>query len=256
MAKASKATVQVKKKRWTMIYAPKLFNEMPLGETYVLEPKEALGKVVRVSVMQITGESQKQYISAGFMVTDVAGDKILTRIHDYRILPSALRRLVRRSKDKFEDSIIVTCSDAKLMRIKPFVVARHKAKGSIMTALRKATREVLVKYAAGVTAEQLYTDVISSKLQRTLHDTIRKTYPIGACEIKTLELLKGEGKVPVLPVETKTEAPKTETTEPVAQDAVEEIADEATAEEAAEETVEETADETAEENGAKPSEGV
>jgi small subunit ribosomal protein S3Ae len=199
MAKATKATVQVKKKRWVTIIAPKLFNEMPLGESYLLEPKDAIGRTVRVSVMQITGEPQKQYISAGFQIVDVQGEKLLTAIKYYKILPSALRRLVRRNKDKFEDSMIVTCADGKLMRIKPYVVARYKTKGSILTGLRKVTREAVVRYAVTVTAEQLYADVITSKLQRAVHDAIRKTFPIGACEIKTLELLKGEGKKPVLP---------------------------------------------------------
>ena len=240
MAKASKATVQVKKKRWCTIVAPKLFNEMPLGETYVLEPKDAIGKPIRVSVMQITGEPQKQYISAGFVITDIVGDRLQTTIKSYKILPSALRRLVRRAKDKFEDSMIVTCADGRLVRIKPFVVTRYKTKGGIMTGLRKATRETIVRLAASVTAEQLFVDVITSKLQRALHDIIRKTYPIGACEIRWLEILPGMGTKPVLPPAPAEVKPEVKEEAHQAEDAAEEDAEDvAEAAEPAAETPEE-----------------
>jgi len=210
MAKASKATVQVKKKRWVTIVAPKLFNEMPLCESYLLEAKDAIGRTVRVSVMQITGEPQKQYVTAGFTITGLVGDKLTTSIKSYKILPSALRRLVRRNKDKFEDSLTVVCSDGMRARVKPFVVARHKARNSILTALRKGVREAVTAYALGVTGEQLFADTIAGKLQHSCHDSIKKTYPVGAFEIRWL-LMLGMGPKPEVPVKVEAkEEPKVE----------------------------------------------
>ncbi|MEK6822580.1 MAG: hypothetical protein AABY13_02030 [Nanoarchaeota archaeon] len=202
MAKASKATVQVKRKRWVPIIAPKLFNEMQLGESYLLEPKDAVGRTVRVSVMQLTGEPQKQYISAAFTITDVQGDKLRTEIKSYKILASALRRLVRRNKDKFEDSFLVTSADGRSMRVKPFVVTRFRSNGGILTALRKVVRIKFTEIAAATKSEQFYADVITGKVQQGVQDALKKTYPVGACEVRWLELL---GAAPV-----STEAPTVE----------------------------------------------
>lgn len=200
MAKATKATVQVKKKRWVQILAPKMFNEVPMGETYITEPAEAVGRAISVSVMILTGEPGKQYISAGFDIIDAAGEKLHTAIRSYKILPSALRKLVRRNKDKFEDSFVCETADKKLMRLKPFVVTRNKTTGSRMAALRKATRERTAQLVAPLTAEQLFGEIIGGKIQKGIFDSIRKTYPVGAVEFRWAQLLPAGTKVAVIPV--------------------------------------------------------
>jgi ribosomal protein S3AE len=206
MAKATKATVQVKKKRWVQILAPKMFNEIPMGDTHITEPAEAVGRAISVSVMTLTGEPGKQYISAGFIITDAAGEKLHTAIRSYKILPSALRKLVRRNKDKFEDSFACMTADKKIMRLKPFVVTRNKTTGSVMAALRKATRERVAQLVAPLTVEQVFGEIIAGKVQKAVFDSIRKTYPIGAVEFRWVQLLPDNTRIgiqPVVPIKEK-----------------------------------------------------
>ena len=216
MAKATKAAVQVKKKRWVPILAPKMFNEISMGDTYITEPAEAVGRAISVSVMTLTGEPGKQYISAGFVITDAAGEKLHTAIRSYKILPSALRKLVRRNKDKFEDSFACMTADKQIMRMKPFVVTRNKTTGSVMAALRKATRDRVAQLVAPLTAEQLFGEIIGGKLQKAVFDTIRKTYPIGAVEFRWVRMLPADSKVaiqPVVPVKEEKKKAKIEEAE-------------------------------------------
>jgi small subunit ribosomal protein S3Ae len=200
MAKATKATVQVKKKRWVQILAPKMFNEVSMGETYITAPQDAVGRNISVSVMILTGEPGKQYISAGFDIVDAVGEKLHTAIRSYKILPSALRKLVRRNKDKFEDSFVCETADKKLMRLKPFVVTRNKTTGSRMAALRKATRERTAQLVAPLTAEQVFSEIIGGKIQKGIFDIVRKTNPVGAVEFRWAQLLPAGTKVGIIPV--------------------------------------------------------
>jgi ribosomal protein S3AE len=258
MAKATKATVQVKKKRWVQILAPKMFNETPIGDTHITEPGEAVGRNISVSIMTLTGEPGKQYISAGFLITDAAGEKLHTSILSYKILPSALRKLVRRNKDKFEDSFACMTTDKKLMRMKPFVVTRNKTTGSVMAALRKATRERVAQLVAPLTVEQVFGEIIGGKMQKAVFESIRKIYPIGAVEFRWVQLLPEGTKIaiqPVVPIketkkEVKEEAKAEEAEGPIDQAAEAEAAqaakakveeDKAAVEEQAEETAEESA---------------
>lgn len=233
MAKASKSTVQAKKKRWVSIIAPKVFNEVELGHTYVNEPQEAIGRIVKVSVMQLTGEPQKQYVSLGFEIMGFMGERLTTSIRYYKILPNALRRLVRRRKEKFDESVIATTKDGKRVIIKPFVVTRYKCTGSILAALRNAVRKSAVDIAATYEHEQFFLDTITGKVQKGMYDGLSKIYPIGACEIRWAELIDGAvlkdgSEAPA------TEAPKEEPPAVEAEDA-EESAEESEAEESEDE---------------------
>jgi len=214
MATASKAAA-VKRKRWVTITAPKLFNEAPIGESYVLEPSELIGKVVRTSISSLTGESSRQYTSAGFAITGAVGDKLTTQIKYYKVLPSSLRRLVRRGKERMDESFVVTCKDGKQYRVKPFVVARSKMTGSTLAAMRKAIQETFVKNAASNTHEQYFLDIITNKVQRATVDSVRKVYPLSSLEVRWLELLPGTVEAPVVKEEEKTE--KKQETKPEAE---------------------------------------
>lgn len=238
MAKASKSTAQVKKKRWVSIIAPKVFNEVELGHTYVNEAQEAIGRIVKVSVMQLTGEPQKQYVSLGFEIMAASGERLMTSIRYYKILPNALRRLVRRRKEKFDESVIATTKDGKRVIIKPFVVTRYKCTGSILAALRNAVRKSAVEIAATLDHEQFFLDTINGKVQKGMYDGLDKIYPIGACEIRWAELIDGAV------VKDGSEATTTATEAPPAEPpAVEAVSEAESVEDAAEEAEDEESEE-------------
>lgn len=187
----------VKKKRWLPIVAPKSFNEEPVGETFAAEPAEAVGRTVSVSLMALTGDPQRQHVTIVFKIAGHEGDKLTTDIIGYRILPSALKRLVRRSRDKLDDSFEAVTKDGKKVRIKPVLVCRSKASGSVTAALRKNVRASVANILAVTSYDEFLHDLISGKFQRTVAESVRKIYPLSACEIRWMEHV-GVGVPPVV----------------------------------------------------------
>jgi ribosomal protein S3AE len=215
MAKAKKKAVKgAVKKKWVKIVAPKIFNSEFLGETYVYDTREAIGKPMKLNLMTLTKNPKKQGINVGFVVNGQHEDRLTTEITSFRMMPSVVRRMVRRGKEKIEDSFICTTMDKRKIRIKPFVVTRNKAKGSVTTSLRKMMKQFVVNSAAKSNYDSFVKAIVDSKLQREMNETLSKTFPLSRCEIRWLILLSKEAPAPKqeekAPAEPKQEEKKEE----------------------------------------------
>lgn len=192
MAKSKSAAVVIKKKRWVRIIAPVLFNSQIIGESFVAEPADLVGRCVSVSLMILTGDPQRQSSVAKFKITGVEKDVVNTEFLGYALLPSATKKLMRRAREKVDDSFLLGTADNKVVRVKPYVVTRGRTTGGVMATMRKLTRAYLARAVSKLSFEQLITEIIGKKLQHGLGQVLRKVYPIGACEIRGFEIVSAE----------------------------------------------------------------
>jgi ribosomal protein S3AE len=193
MSKApAKAVNIVKKKRWVAILAPKLFNEQLLGESYVEEPSNLVGRCVSVSLMTLTGDPQKQNVSVSFKIVAVQNDMVTTELTGYKLLPAAAKKMMRRKRNKIEDSFIVESADKKIIRVKPLIVTRGNTTGSVLATMQKLERAFIAKLISQSDVDSLIRDIVQKKLQSSLSQLLRRLYPVGACEIRMLEVIPVE----------------------------------------------------------------
>jgi ribosomal protein S3AE len=216
MAKgATAAAVVVKKKKWVAIRAPKLFNEQVIGESFVGEAQELVGRNVTVSLMVLTGDPQKQTVNVSFKITGVKDNAAFCELIGYQVLPSAAKKLMRRQRSKIDDSFIVETADKKYIRVKPLIVTKGRTTHSTMAAMRKLERAYIAKTISKMDFENFVREVVQKKLQHGLGQLLRLLYPIGACEIRMLELIPAEkikelGLKITMPPEKMPELPKKE----------------------------------------------
>ncbi|MEM4263480.1 MAG: hypothetical protein QW666_01115 [Candidatus Woesearchaeota archaeon] len=189
MAKTKGPTVFVQKKKWVTIVSPALFNEKEIGETHLTEIKDAIGRKVSVSLMTLTGDPQKQSIYVQFLIKNAVGEKLLTEIVGWELLPSAARKLMRRSRSKIEDSYVVQTEDGKKLRIKPLLITRSRAKGGVVARIRHELKLNIEKILAKTKYEQFIRDLVTKKFQRTLADGLKKIYPVAVLEIRMFRLV-------------------------------------------------------------------
>ena len=189
MVTKAKAAI-IKKKRWATIIAPKIFDEQPLGETYVSEFSEALGKDISVSLTTITGDPQKQNIILTFTMTGKTQQAITTTPIGYRLTPAAARKTMKRAKSKVEESFKLTTSDNKAIIIKPLLVTKNRTKGAVLRNLRRTLKAQVTKKVTTTTLENILLDLVTHKLQKELHDVLKKIYPLSTCEIRCFTLVK------------------------------------------------------------------
>lgn len=221
--KSQQSASKGKKKKWYTILAPANFDNKELGDSLVLEPENLMGKKIKVNLMTLTNDIKKQNIRLKFEVTEIKESKGLTTPTEFELSPALIKRYVRRKKDRLDESLVYMTKDEKKVRIKPFVLTRNNITGSLKKEIRKILKLTLQKIIASRNYLDLYTDLISYRIQKELRDNINKVVPIKNSEIRILQLEKSTTKLSIMPneeakvkeEEEETEAEAEETTEKV-----------------------------------------
>jgi ribosomal protein S3AE len=255
-AKKTKAIKEIKK-RWLGIVAPEIFNRQPLGDSLVEEQTGLMGKVMLVNLMDLTKSIKQQNINLRLKVVETKDNLGLTEVIGYEMNSSSIKRMVRRDIEKLDDSFVLSTSDGKFIRIKPLVIARSAANSSVKKALRKETRNFLIREIGKMTFEAFLKEVVSNHLQTELSKRLNKIYPMRTATIRRFDVvdnIKGK-KLPTAEEEAAIakdeEIPAEETEEGTEQG--EESSEEGTQETEADEDISESDEEApAEEEPEKP----
>ena len=183
------AKPKVMKKEWYPIVAPKIFGNAVLGETYVYEPEQMVGKGITRNLMSLTNDVKRQNINVSFKVNSVQNGKAFADVMSYYMAQSSIKRLVRKGVQKIDMSFSCKTSDNKDLRVKPLLITRGLTTGSVATKMRKIAQEFLVKYISAITYDNLINDLVNHKLQMALKSESNKIYPLRVCEIRSMEIV-------------------------------------------------------------------
>ncbi len=178
------------KKKWLRVLALKPFNDHFIGETFVFNAEDAIGKKIKISLMSLTNDPKRQNINLMFEITKKHGDCLGAEIVGYNLVASSIKRFVRRNCNRIDDSYSFRTKDNKKIRIKPILLTRSLAKGSVLKAIRKSAKEFLSDAVSKSDYYPFFNDVIYHRLQKNLRDNIKKVYPLRVCEIRTIKLEK------------------------------------------------------------------
>lgn len=181
---AQEQVAKLKKKQWFPIVAPKQFDSAVLGETLVYEPQQMLGKTLSHSLMNLINDTKRQNISIHFKVVEIEGNNAKTSIMGYEIVPSSVKRFVRRASEKMDLSFNCETADNVFLRVKPLVITRSDVKGSIAAKMRNHIILHLTRTIKKMNYEDFIGELISHKLQSEMRAILSKIYPVKVCEIR------------------------------------------------------------------------
>jgi small subunit ribosomal protein S3Ae len=242
--KKVKAIDKWRRKRFFPILAPKAFQERELGQTMAYEPAELNRRCISCNLMMLTGNIKRQNINVTFRVNKVQGDTAFTIFERYEVVPAAIKRKVRRQKDRVDASFQSVTKDNKLLRIKPMLVTSTQVSRAVKSAVRKALVAFMLTSIRAVDYDTLVIDIINEKFQRDIWGALNRITPIKSVDIRIMKYLgehTGEFTVPAFvqkAFEKKVEKKAEEEVE-----AEEAPAEEETQEETSEESEDETASE-------------
>ncbi len=191
--KATKKIIK-KKKKWIKIVAPKAFREASLGESPVFEAENLIGRIIKVNLMSLLKDPRKQNMSISFKITKIEGDIARTECYGYEILPSMIKRLVKRRKQKIEDSFVVKTKDGKNIRIKPMAITNSKINNTIKTAIKKRFKFEFATNIAKLTVEEFFSEMLGGKMLPKYKDAIKKIYPLKIVEMKKVSIARANAK--------------------------------------------------------------
>ncbi|HIH25139.1 TPA: hypothetical protein HA251_08965 [Candidatus Woesearchaeota archaeon] len=190
-----KTSSKVKKKHWAPILAPKSFDHAVIGECFIAENEELLKKSITTNLMVITDDPRKQGYSVRFDVKEVKEGRAHTQVVGIEMTPSAIKRLIRRGRDKVDDSFVVRIGGGRLVRVKPTLVTNTKASKSAQTEIRMTVRKRLRDMYAKMRFDDIVKDIIEMKTQRMLRDLCSKTHPLRSADIRFITIVPKDRKM-------------------------------------------------------------
>jgi ribosomal protein S3AE len=194
-------------------------GEAFIGESYLVEASAAVGRSVRVNLMQISGDIKNQSSDVKFEITGASENKLNTRITGYYFSPAAIKRFVRRHMTRIDDSLVIQTSDNLKVKIKPFLLTRSKVSRAVEHQLRVSLREELINGVRKTSYDNLFSMVLKYQLQKDIKEKLSKIYPVKNIEIRILEEEKDaaarESEMPVKKVFKKVKSKKSEEQEEV-----------------------------------------
>ncbi|MGV8162342.1 MAG: hypothetical protein ACP5N2_03370 [Candidatus Nanoarchaeia archaeon] len=228
--------IKKKKKIWLSVYSPEFLGNIFLGESHVYGKEDLVGKTLNLNLATITNDMKKQNINVSFRIIDVVDNKGQTKLTNYMLVPSYIKRLVRRKRDKIEDSFLAKTKDGRVVRVKPVAITNSDTYNSIISKVRLGMKALIKNALKEKTFEEFVTDLMSMKFQKEMKDKLNKIYPLKYVDVRQI-LLEEKGKV-------KDENISTEDFLPVnsEEETLEDEVESATQEQAEEESVDEEED--------------
>ena len=184
-----------KAKEWYKVHAPRMFNEVEIGETPAIEVETLYGRTVEVTVQELTGDFSKQHIKMKFQITGLDGYDAKTSFVGHELTSDYVRRLTRRKKTKTDHVVDVTTKDGFVVRIKPMSIAERRIQTSQEDAMRRCMAEALIEMGKENNLSEIVKLIISGDMAKNVAKACRVVIPIKRVEIRKTEVLaSGEGE--------------------------------------------------------------
>ncbi len=181
-----KKTQKIQKKEFFEVKVPMITTKVML---YASSPDELVGRIIKIDLTRsLRGKSLELRLKVKKEGNDLIG--IPTEIE---LIGSFIRRMFRNGIDYVEDSFNAECKDMKVV-IKPFMITRNKVSRSIRNELRNKARDFLAGRLKTRSANEIFTDITTNKLQKELSFKLKKIYPLALCEIRIFKIV-GEREI-------------------------------------------------------------
>ncbi len=190
------------KKQWYEILAPKLFEERVIGETMAAEPKQLVGRVIEVSLLELSKDYSKFYIKLKFQIDRVDGNKAYTKFAGHEIMRERIYRMVQRRVRRVDLVQDLRTKDGVLIRVKTLFVLIRRVNTSIKASTRTKAGEIVEKIVKESTLDELIKLIITGELTSMIKKECNKISPAGNVEIRKSEILR-ERKKEEKPIEIK-----------------------------------------------------
>jgi small subunit ribosomal protein S3Ae len=182
-------TGKKKKKLWYSVIASKEFNNVFIGEIPSFDPKSLIGRCVNVNLMTLIGNPKKQNVNIKFRINNVTEKNASTEMISYELSNSYVKRMVRKSRSKLDNSFVLESKDKVRFRVKPFVITKNKVQKSVLSAIRKELMVLLEKNVKENNFGSFINGVLLGKFQNDIKKNLNKIYPIVVFELRAIKRL-------------------------------------------------------------------
>jgi len=123
-----------------------------------------------------------------------SGKDLVAEAESTELLNSYIRRAMRKGTSYCEDSFEAECRD-NVVRVKPLLITRRRVSKAVLKALRENAKKYLEAYIKTRTAQEIFAEIISNRVQKQLSLKLKKIYPLTLCEIRIFKIIKPKAEI-------------------------------------------------------------
>ncbi len=177
-----------KAKSWYNLVAPEMFGKANIGETVADVPEKLIGRVIEITLGELTNDLSKQNIKLILKVDSVGGDSAYTKFTGHQLTQDYLRSLIKRSTSNIETNVSVLTKDGYTVRVKPSCYTIKRARANQVKAIRSIMNSVITSRAREMDMEQFVQEIVTGKLSASIYHDVKPIYPHRRVEVRKTEI--------------------------------------------------------------------
>jgi len=171
------------------VLAPSYFGNVELGSVPAEEQEKLLGRVIEVTLYDITGDFTHQYLKMFFQVTHIEGKTAHTVFKGHEYSRDYLRSLVRRRTTKVDGIFNVSTKDGYKLRVSVSAFTLSRIETSQERAIRKVMAKVIREKSAALTMDQFVQEIVLGKIASDIYNEAKKVVPLRHVGVRKSKLL-------------------------------------------------------------------
>ena len=171
--------------------APESFNNIPVAYIPITDDKNAVGRVIEVTLFDILkGDPSQHQYKIFFQINKVSGEKATTIFKRYEYSKEFLRSLIRRGSSRINFSIDAKTKDGHIFRIKILTLSHRELNTSRKRALRLEAKKQIEKIVPHMTIDEFAQAACYGKISSDIMATTKKIIRVRHVGLEKVKLLR------------------------------------------------------------------
>jgi small subunit ribosomal protein S3Ae len=176
-------------KDWYFINSPSYFGGTNIGSTPSDDPEKLIGRVVSVTLYDLTGDFSQQHMKLFFQIVNLNGNDAETIFKGHEYSNDYLKSLVRRRSTRVDSIQRITTADGYVLRISTVVFTVKRINDSQKTSIRHNINKIVKEKAQSLNFDQFIQETVLGKIASDIYNEAKKIVPIRHIGIRKSKLL-------------------------------------------------------------------
>ena len=197
VSRARRAKEKRRAKRWYRVLTSKELGDIELDSALASSPESLVGKVVRSSGQQLSGDFTKSHLRLFFKIEKVEGEDAIAMFTGHEAGSDYLRGLVRRRRSKIDCIVNVKIKNGYGIKVHAVVISRSRLNRSHRKGIRDSAVSYMDEFIGNLTLGEFFQDVLSGRIVREIQSRCKKIAPISGAELvrSCVEKMPSEGEL-------------------------------------------------------------
>ncbi len=176
--KSSALKARRRRKKWFKVQSPEIYGKKDLGEVTAFEPKELIGRKIKLSMRDLIG-SREHTRKAVLRISEVRGDVAETEVSRLFLVDSAVQRKSRKIKERLESVFDVELKSGEKIKFKILLTTNNHIPKSTRSALVNALPGLVGNVVGKKSVNDVFASDYSIKLGREIRKGLSGIYPVS-----------------------------------------------------------------------------